>query len=42
MRDALADDGLLGRALPGPSWESWRVLLIACAGEKLTPAERKL
>jgi len=41
MRDALADDQLLGHALPGASWESWRVLLIAAAGEKLTKFERK-
>jgi hypothetical protein len=26
----------------GPSWEPWRVLLIAAAGEKLTPSERKV
>jgi len=42
MRDALADEQLLGNALPGPSWEPWRILLIACAGERLTPAERKI
>jgi hypothetical protein len=41
LRKALADDNLLGGALPGPSWRAWRTLLIACMGEKLTPAERK-
>jgi hypothetical protein len=40
MRAALGDDQLLGRALPGPSWASWRVLLIACMGEPLLDDER--
>jgi hypothetical protein len=41
MRAALGDPALLGTALAKPSWSSWKVLLIAAAGEKLTPAERK-
>ena len=42
MRKALSDPQLLADALPGPSWSSWRVLLIAAAGERLTAAERKV
>jgi hypothetical protein len=41
MRQFLSDDALGGRALPLPSWFSWHCLLIAAAGEKLTPAERR-
>jgi hypothetical protein len=41
MRDALADDRLLGRALNRASWDSWKILLVACAGEPLLPAERR-
>jgi len=26
LRKALADDKLLGQALPGPSWKNWKVL----------------
>ena len=40
MRAALGDDDLLGKALPGPSWSSWRTLLIACMGEPLLEVER--
>ena len=40
MRKALLDPKVLGRALQGPSWFGWRVLLIAAAGEKLTSKER--
>jgi hypothetical protein len=40
MRSALSDLNVLGRALQGPSWFGWRVLLIAAAGEKLTSKER--
>jgi hypothetical protein len=40
LRHALSDPKLLGRALRGPSWYGWRVLLIAAAGEKLTDKER--
>ena len=40
MRAALGDDDLLGKALPGPSWSSWRTLLIAAMGEPLLDGER--
>ena len=40
MRAALGDDDLLGKALPGPSWSSWRTLLIAAMGEPLLDDER--
>jgi hypothetical protein len=40
LRKALADKGLMGHVLVGPSWATWRVLLIAAMGEKLTDAER--
>jgi hypothetical protein len=40
MRKALRDPALLGNALVGPSWDNWRVILIAAAGEKLAPKER--
>ena len=40
MRRALTDPHLLGGALGGPSWTAWRVLLVAMAGEPLTPEER--
>lgn len=40
MRDALADPALFGSILPGESWASWRVLLIAAMGEPLTDEER--
>jgi hypothetical protein len=42
LREALADPALLGSAIPGPSWEAWRVFLIAAVGEPLEPAERLL
>ena len=42
LRRALADRKLLGGALAGPSWEAWRVLLIAAAGERLTDSERAI
>ena len=42
MRGALSDDELLGKALKGDSWASWRVLLIACMGEALADDERKV
>jgi hypothetical protein len=41
LRQALADPDLLAHALPGESWASWRVLLIAIVGEELTPEERE-
>jgi hypothetical protein len=42
IRDALNDPALLGNVLAGPSWEAWRVLLIASMGESLTDDERVL
>ena len=42
LRDALADPEYLGGAIPGESWEPWRVLLTAAMGERLTDAERLL
>ena len=42
MRKALADPQLLAGALPGKSWSAWRILLMACAGERLLAAERKV
>lgn len=39
MRAALADPQLLGSALSGDSWSTWRTLLIASMGEPLTPEE---
>ena len=42
MRAALVDQALLGRALAGPSWHSWRIMLIAAAGEELSRAEREV
>ena len=40
LRRALADRKLLGNALAGPSWQAWRILLIAAVGERLTDSER--
>jgi hypothetical protein len=40
LRKALEDHGLLGAALEGPSWEAWRVMLLAAMGEPLTKDER--
>lgn len=42
IRHALSEPDLLGKALEGPSWALWRVLLIAAMGERLTPKERRL
>jgi hypothetical protein len=39
LREALADSRLLGNALPGASWHTWRVVLLATMGEPLTDAE---
>jgi hypothetical protein len=36
MRKALSDKRLLGNALDGDSWFTWRVMLIAAMGEPLT------
>ena len=40
MRKALSDAGLLKHVLAGDSWRTWRVLLIAAMGERLTDDER--
>ena len=40
MRAALADPDLFGAIFAGPSWDGWRVLLIAIVGEELTTDER--
>jgi hypothetical protein len=39
LREALSDPALLGHALPGDSWRTWRVMLMACMGEQLTEDE---
>ena len=36
MREALDDPQLLGDALIGDSWSTWRVFLIALLGDRLT------
>ena len=41
LRSALNDQALLGKSLQGASWRSWRILLIAAMGEKLTNDERR-
>jgi hypothetical protein len=42
LRESLSDPDLLAHAIPGPSWSTWRTLLIASMGEKLTAAERQV
>ncbi len=42
LREALADDNLLGQAIAGESWAIWRALLMASMGETLTDEEREL
>ena len=42
LRKALSDPHLLGNALPGDTWKSWRTLLIAAMGEELTEDERAI
>ena len=42
LRKALADKGLLGHVISGPSWLTWKCLLLAAMGEPLTEAERVL
>jgi hypothetical protein len=39
MREALRRSEYFGDVLAGPSWENWRVLLIAIAGEELDETE---
>jgi hypothetical protein len=41
LRKALSDPRLLGNAIPGDSWASWRALLLAAMGEELLPDERE-
>jgi hypothetical protein len=42
LREALADINLLGNALAGESWTTWKTLLIAAMGEALTDEERSV
>lgn len=42
MREAIEDKHLLGGMLDGPSWDTWRALLIASRGEPLTDSELDL
>jgi hypothetical protein len=42
LREALSDPNLLGTAIAGDSWTSWRALLIAAMGEELTGDEREI
>jgi hypothetical protein len=40
LRKALNDPQLLGHVISGPTWSTWRTLLIAAMGEPLTDDER--
>ena len=42
LREALSDPNLLGAAIAGDSWRSWRTLLIAAMGEELREDEREI
>ena len=42
LREALSDPNLLGTAIAGDSWRSWRALLIAAMGEELGEDEREI
>jgi hypothetical protein len=42
MRDALRDPEVFGEVMSGSSWDSWRVLLTASCGERLTDSERAI
>ena len=42
VRQALQDPNLLGNALAGETWEGWRALLLALAGEPLLPDELQI
>jgi hypothetical protein len=42
MREALADPHLLGNALAGDSWATWKIFLIAVMGERLDANEREV
>ena len=35
LRAALEDEQLFGRVLGGPSWQAWKIILIAAMGEAL-------
>jgi hypothetical protein len=39
LREALSDPRLLGKALEGDSWHTWRTILLATMGEPLTDDE---
>jgi hypothetical protein len=39
LRDALTDPALLGNVLVGESWATWRSLLLASMGERLTAGD---
>ena len=41
MRDALDNPDLLGGILPGKTWRTWRIILIAAMGEPLNFWERR-
>ena len=42
LRQSLQDPNLLGTAIAGDSWRSWRALLIATMGEELREDERAI
>jgi hypothetical protein len=42
IREALADEALLGGILGGPSWKNWRIVLMAALGEELGWNERRI
>jgi hypothetical protein len=42
LREAFSDPNLLGTALAGDSWRSWRTLLTAAMGEELRDDEREI
>ena len=42
LREALSDPNLLGTAIAGDSWRSWRILLIAAMGDELREDEREI
>ena len=42
LHEALSDPNLLGTAIAGDSWRSWRALLIAAMGEEFREDEREI
>jgi hypothetical protein len=42
LREALIDPNLLGNVLAGESWRTWRALLLATMGERLTASELEI